>query len=69
MTAYMIVIAIISVSFIYKNLNDAWNAGNLLAGVGIAILFISLVGVINRKDIIELSHYFWKFTKRKLKSK
>ena len=55
-TAYVIVMGIILLSFIYKFLDEASKAGNVLASIGIGALFIGIVAVINRRDINELFH-------------
>lgn len=68
-TAYVIVMGIILLGFLYKYLSEASKAGNAWADVGIVILFISLVGVINGRDIKELALVARKALKTKLKRK
>jgi len=53
-TAYVIVMGVILLGFILEYLNEASRAGNVWANIGIAALFVGIVGMINRKDIREL---------------
>ncbi len=55
MTAYVIVMGVILLGFVYKYLDEASKAGNVWASIGIGLLFIGIVALINRKDIKELS--------------
>lgn len=50
-TAYVIVAGVLLFLYIFSILNNASEAGNVLATIGIVILFISIVFVISRKDI------------------
>ncbi len=68
-TAYVIVMGVILLGFIYKYLSEASKAGNAWADIGIVILFISLVGVINGRDIKELALVAGKAIKSKLKGR
>lgn len=65
-TAYVIVMVVILFGFIYKNLDEASKSGNVWAGVGIGVLFIGLVGIINGRDIKELSIVAWNAFKDRL---
>ncbi len=65
-TAYVIVMGVILLSFIYKHLSEASKAGNVWASIGIGVIFIAIIAVINRKDITGLSHAAYCALKAKL---
>lgn len=52
MTAYVFVIAFVVIAFTHKYLKDISSAGNILGDVGIVILFITIVFIINGKDVV-----------------
>jgi MFS family permease len=54
MTAYVIVVGIILLGFIYKYLNDSSKAGNPWATAEIVLIFIGIIAIVNRRDIKEL---------------
>jgi|GEM_PF-2118791 len=54
MTAYVIVVGIILLGFLYKYLNDSSKAGNPWATAGVVLFFIGFIAIVNRRDIKEL---------------
>jgi len=65
-TAYVIVMIVILFGLIYKNLDEASKGGNVWASVGVGVLFIGLVGIINGRDVKELSITVWNAFKDRL---
>jgi len=53
-TAYVIVMGIILLSFIYRYLSEASKAGNVWASIGIGVIFVGIVALINGRDVKEL---------------
>lgn len=66
-TAYVIVMGIILLSFVYKYLDEASKAGNVWASIGIGIIFIGIVAAINRRDVKELSRAAYDAFKARLR--